>query len=64
MLLGMIKYFQSTQSSKFTISLQCLKKEVRNGVHQSFYKLALSFFMEVARHVQSTQYRKLVKFLQ
>ena len=31
--------------------------------HQSFYKLALSCFMEVARHVQSTQ-QKLVIFLQ
>ena len=31
--------------------------------HQSFYKLALSFLMEVARHVQSTQNRKLVMFL-
>ena len=32
--------------------------------HQSFYKLALSFLVEVARHVQSTQIRKLVIFLQ
>ena len=46
------------------------KKEVRSWVHflhadkhQSFCKLALSCFMEVARHVQSTQ-RKLVIFLQ
>ena len=69
--MGMIKYSQSTQSNKFAISLQYLKKEVRNGVHflhadkhQSFYKLALSFLMEVARHVQSTQNRKLVIFLQ
>ena len=31
--------------------------------HQIFYKLALSFLMEVARHVQSTQNRKLVIFL-
>ena len=31
--------------------------------HQNFYTLALSCFMEVARHVQSTQ-RKLVIFLQ
>ena len=67
----MIKHFQSTQSNKFAISLQYLKKEVRNGVHflhadkhQSFYKLTLSFLMEVARYVQSTQNRKLVIFLQ
>ena len=54
-----------------TILIQYLKKEVRNGVcflhedkHQSFYKLALSFLIEVARHIQSTQNRKLVIFLQ
>ena len=46
-------------------------KEVRNRVHsscadkhQNFCKLALSLLMEVVRHVQSTQSRKLVKFLQ
>ena len=67
----MIYHSQSTQSNKLAISLQDLKKEVRNGVyflhadkHQNFYKLTLSFLMEVARHVQSTQNRKLVKFLQ
>ena len=66
-----IKHSQSTQSNKFAVSLQYLKKEIANGVnflhadkHQSFYKLALSFLMEVARHVQSTQNRKLVTFLQ
>ena len=70
LLISIIKHSQSTQSNKFAISLQNLKKEVRNGVrlshadkHQSFYKLALSFLMEVARHVQSTQKRKLVIFL-
>ena len=69
--MGMIKYSQSThQSNKFAITLQYLKKEVRNGVHllhadkhQSSYKLALSFLIEVARHV-SAQNRKLVIFLQ
>ena len=62
---------QITQSSKFAISLQYLKKEVRNGSHfwhtdkrQGFYKLALSFLKELARHVQNTQNRKLVVFLQ
>ena len=71
LLLGMIKHCQSTQSNKFAISLQYLKKEVRKGVHflhadehQSFYKLGLLFLMEVARYVQSTQNRKLVIFLQ
>ena len=33
LLLGMIKHSQSTQSNKFAISLQYLKKEVRKGVH-------------------------------
>ena len=32
--------------------------------NQSFHKFALSFLMEVARHVQGTQNRKLVIFLQ
>ena len=67
----MIKYFQGSQNSKFAMSLKYLKKEVGDGVHflhldkhQSFYKLALSFLIQVARHVQSTQNRKLVIFLQ
>ena len=68
LLLDMIKHSQSTQSNKFAISLQYLKKEVRKRVHflhadehQSFYKLGLFFFMEMARYVQN---RKLVIFLQ
>ena len=49
----------------FSISLQYLKKEFRNGVHFLHAdKLALSVLTEVARHVQSTQNRKLVIFLQ
>ena len=32
--------------------------------HRSFYKLALSFLVEVTRHVQSTQNRKLIMFMQ
>ena len=43
LLMGMIKHSQSTQSNKFAIFLQYLKKEVRDGVyflhldkHQSF----------------------------
>ena len=69
--MGMTKHSQVTQSNKFTISVQYLKKEVRNRGHfwhadkcQSFYKLVLPFLMEVARHVQNTQNRKLVIFLQ
>ena len=56
LLMGTIKHFQSTQSSKFAISLKYLRKEVRIGVHflhrekdQSFYRLAFFFLMEVAR---------------
>ena len=69
--MGMIKHSQITQSNKFAISLQYLKKEVRNGGHfwhadkrQRFYKLVLSFLMEVVRHVQNSQNRKLEIFLQ
>ena len=43
----------------------------KNGVHflhvdqnQSFHKLTLSFLVEVVRHVQSTQNRKLAMLLQ
>ena len=32
-LMGMIKHSQITQSNKFAISLQYLKKQVRNGGH-------------------------------
>ena len=69
--MGMIKCFQITQSNKFAISLQYLKREVRNRDHfwhadkvESFYKSVLSFLMEVAGHVQNTQNRNLVIFLQ
>ena len=68
--MGMIKHSQSTQSTKFAISLQYLKKEVRDGVHflhadkHQFLQVVLSFLMEVDRHVQSTQNRNLVIFLQ
>ena len=61
----------SNYSNKFAISLQYLKKEIRNGDHfwhadkrQSFYKLVLSFMIKLTRHVQNTQNRKLVIFLQ
>ena len=64
--MGMIKHSQITQSIKFAISLQYLKKEVRNGGHfwhadkrQRFYKLVLSFLTEVAIHIQNTQNRKI-----
>ena len=48
--MDVIKHSQSAQSNKFKISLQYLKKEVRNGVdflhadkHQNFYKLDYRF---------------------
>ena len=61
--------------SKYSIILQYLfsnlKKEVRDGVyflladkHQSFYKMTLSFLIEVTRYMQITQNRKLVISLQ
>ena len=69
LLMGMIKHSQITQSNKFGISKQYLKKEVRNGGNfwhvdkrQSFYKLVLSFLIEVAIHVQNNRNRKLVIF--
>ena len=62
LLMDMVKHSHSTQSNKFAIFLHYIKKELRDGVHflhadkhQSFYKLAVSFLMEVARHVQNTQ---------
>ena len=67
----MIWHSESAQGDKFAISFQHLEKEVRNGLHflhadkhQNFYKLALSFLMEVARNVQSTENMKLLRFLQ
>ena len=71
LLMGMIKHSQITQYNKFEISLQYLKKEVRNGGHfwyaaklRSFHKFVLSFLMEVTRHVENTQNRTVVIFLQ
>ena len=62
-LMSMIKHSQITQSSKPAISLQYLIKEVRDSEHQRVYNLTLLFLMEVARHIKSTQDRKLVIFL-
>ena len=72
LLMGMIKHSQNSQSNKqFAISFQYLKKEVMNGVvflhadkPQHFCKFRLLFSVKVARHIQSTQNRKLVMFLQ
>ena len=69
--IGTIKHSQSTQSNKFAVSLQYLKKEVKGEVHvlradkhQSFFKLAFLFLMKMVRHVQSTQNRKSIIILQ
>ena len=69
--MDMIKHSLSSQSNTFAISLQYLRKEVRDKVHflhadkhETFYKMAFSFLTEVARHVKSTQNRKVVIFLQ
>ena len=71
LLMGMIKYCQSTQSNEFALSLQYLRKEVRDSVnflvadkYQRFYKLTLSFLMEAARHIQGAQNKNFVIFLQ
>ena len=97
-LMGMAKHSQSSQNSKFAMSLQYLKKEVKswslffcmpmnikvslkffstpwvskvscnvgimiiNGHDQASFKLVLCFLMEVTRHAQNTQNRKLVIF--
>ena len=70
-LMGMVKYSQSSQNSKVAMSLQYLKKELRDEVdflhgdkHQSFNKLESSFLMEVAKFVESTQNRNSVIFLE
>ena len=47
LLMGVIKHSQSTQSNKFAISLQYLKKEVRNGghfLHEDKHQVAISVF--------------------
>ena len=49
-LMGMVKHSQSSQNSKFAMSLQYLKKEVKDEVdflhadkHQSFLKVYFNF---------------------
>ena len=73
LLMGMIKHSQSTQGRLqylYNISKKKKKKNwdgvyfLHSDKHQSFYKLVLLFLMDVARHVQSTQNRNLVIFLQ
>ena len=54
--MGLIMHPKNTKINKFAISLHYLRKQVGDGVHfshaykhQSFYNLALSFLMEVAK---------------
>ena len=56
----MIKHSQITQSSKFAITLQHLKKEVRNEFSTSWY---YPFWWKWP-NVQNTENRKFVIFLQ
>ena len=64
MMVDLIKHSQSTESNKLAISLQYLKKEVRNGVKdKNFYKWDYRFLIKTARHVQSTPKRNVKKFL-
>ena len=71
-LMGMVKHFQSSQNSKFPMSLEYVKKEVRDKVdflhadkRQSFpqvdfisYKVILLLSMSMMKHSQSTQSNK------
>ena len=50
-LMAIVKHSQSSQNSKFTMSLQCFKKEVRDNVdflhvdkHQSFLQVDFNTF--------------------
>ena len=68
-LMGMVKYFQSSQNSKFAMPLQYLKKEVRDegyflheDKHQSdsntldtkiSYNVIISLLMSMVKHSQS-----------
>ena len=65
---SILKVFKVTSlQSLYNISKNKLGMEVifwHADKRQSFYQLALSFLMEVARHVQSTYSRILVIFLQ
>ena len=54
LLMGMIKCFQITQSNKFAISLQYLKKEVGNGDHFWHADKRQSFYKQVFYNLQKT----------
>ena len=50
------RHAQSTKRNKFTISLQYLKKNVKDV--NVFFKVILSFYVCVAKHAQITQNNK------
>ena len=69
-LMDMIKHFKVVKATSLQYLYNISKKKLvmeflflHAYKHQSFYKLALSFLMEVARHVQSMQNMKLVIFV-
>ena len=71
LLLGMIKHAQSTQSDKFPIYLQYLRKKVRNEVqflhadkHQKFLQVGIAGFDRSGQICPSTKNRKLIISLQ
>ena len=71
--MGMVKYSQSSQNSKFAISLRYLQKKVRDGVDilhpnkriniKVSYKL-ISYLTSMIKHSQSIQSGKFVISLQ
>ena len=68
----MVKHSQSSQNSKFTMSLQYPKKEVRDEIDffymqksiKDLFKLILSFSLCVAKHVKIIQNNKFAISLQ
>ena len=71
LLLGMIKHARSTQSDKFPIYLQYLRKEVKNEVyflhadkHQKFLQVGIAGFDRSGQICPSTKNRKLIISLQ
>ena len=55
-----LQYLYNISKNKLGMEFIFLHADERQG----FYKLALPFLMEVARHAQTTQNRKLIIFLQ
>ena len=66
----MVKHSQGSQNSKFAMSLQYLKKEIRDEVDLNIlgvkvsYKVILSLLMGMIQHSQSTQNNKFAIYLQ